>query len=585
MTRESERRANGVLRVPYDALIELCGQEPGVPLFEGRSVEVSERGLHVRTSYVPELGAPLVLRFEDRGREVLAEGEVAWAARGAGGADGGGEFGIRFTALDAQSVGVLSELCAADDARESSESSPHCTPGEPVRLYVDGAGAPMKARVRTGTSRTVNVGSELGMFRVGRRVEIVGSGGERAERTGAKVEALHVVVDPGTGVPELVVTLRYDAPYDDTPEPAIIDKRALDAAAPSERSARTLPVAVAPRLSTPGPLTQVERGGEERPASVGTAKAPGPAGEPPQQEREEDLRISRGAATEAILGGIETLRTALSVAARRAERAGRQGLAWSRGSVKKTAERMRQARTARAAGPAEGAQPAAKARVRTTAAPPPGTRGAATRRSAAAPQGAAGAAESAAASPLSWRSRLRVPTDRRVRAVGGIAALVLIALFLAALGGSKSRGEELAAVSLVEMVEDDAAGGGALVVDVPLFGSVPMAAPADTAWEEVALGKLWGDGMLKAPGTHRAPLLGTPTTLRAGITGRVVRAEVPGTTFAPGGELTVADPRVSSVLATNGPNGASVIVTFAEDVPGFRWRVEGGALELLLSTR
>src|SRR5687768_4467224 len=109
MTDVQERRAKGASRVPIETLVEICGNEPGIPAFEAEAVDVSARGMHLRTAYLPEDGAPLVCRFEDGGREIIVEGVVAWRRQ----AEKGGEFGIKFTALDSRSVDALRELVKA----------------------------------------------------------------------------------------------------------------------------------------------------------------------------------------------------------------------------------------------------------------------------------------------------------------------------------------------------------------------------------------------------------------------------------------------------------------------------------------
>src|SRR5512146_1118740 len=97
MIERQERRARGVNRVPVARLVDICGRDTTVPAFEAESIELSGRGMHVRTPYLPPLGAPLVCRLEDDGREIVVEGVVAWQKDH----EGGGEFGVQFTALDA----------------------------------------------------------------------------------------------------------------------------------------------------------------------------------------------------------------------------------------------------------------------------------------------------------------------------------------------------------------------------------------------------------------------------------------------------------------------------------------------------
>ena len=76
MTDAQERRDPATERVKVATLVEICGNIPGIPVFEAESVDVSARGMHLRTAYLPEAGAPLVCRFESDGREIVVEGTV-----------------------------------------------------------------------------------------------------------------------------------------------------------------------------------------------------------------------------------------------------------------------------------------------------------------------------------------------------------------------------------------------------------------------------------------------------------------------------------------------------------------------------
>ncbi|HEX4340413.1 MAG TPA: PilZ domain-containing protein [Polyangiaceae bacterium] len=233
---KQERRARGVNRVPVARLVDICGRDTTVPAFEAESIELSGRGMHVRTPYLPPLGAPLVCRLEDNGREIVVEGTVAWQRN----CDGGGEFGVQFTALDSGSVEALKTLCGlTDDGADDDEKKAPLVPepsvepalaGMAVKLHIDGLGAPMKARVRKGGSRRVQVGSNLEFLKVGRglQVEDVGQG----QRRGARIDAVSIAIDPQTQVPQLVVALRYEG-EDTTPEPSVIGDEIAEAAPPA----------------------------------------------------------------------------------------------------------------------------------------------------------------------------------------------------------------------------------------------------------------------------------------------------------------------------------------------------------------
>jgi hypothetical protein len=232
MIERQERRAAGVNRVPVARLVDICGRDANVPAFEAESIELSGRGMHVRTPYLPPLGAPLVCRLEDNGREIVVEGTVSWQRT----SDGGGEFGVQFTALDSGSVEALKSLCGltdspSDEQKAPLEPEPSIEPalaGAAVKLHIDGLGAPMKARVRKGGSRRLQVGSNLEFLKVGRGLQVEDV--EQGQRRGAKIDAVSIAIDPQTQVPQLVVALRYDG-EDTTPEPSVIGNDIAEVAA------------------------------------------------------------------------------------------------------------------------------------------------------------------------------------------------------------------------------------------------------------------------------------------------------------------------------------------------------------------
>src|SRR6188768_1036048 len=59
MTQPQERRDPQKQRKSVSTLVEVCGNIPGIPVFEAESVDVSPHGMHLRTAYLPEEGAPL----------------------------------------------------------------------------------------------------------------------------------------------------------------------------------------------------------------------------------------------------------------------------------------------------------------------------------------------------------------------------------------------------------------------------------------------------------------------------------------------------------------------------------------------
>ena len=112
-----------------------------------------------------------------------------------------------------------------------------------MKLHIDGLGAPMKARVRSGGTRKLQVGSNLEFLKVGRGLEIEDV--EQGERRGARIDAVSIAIDPQTQVPQLVVALRYDG-EDTTPEPSVIghEEDGSPRAVPVQASAAAAPVSV-----------------------------------------------------------------------------------------------------------------------------------------------------------------------------------------------------------------------------------------------------------------------------------------------------------------------------------------------------
>jgi hypothetical protein len=219
--------------------------------------------MSVRATHLPELEAPLVMRFQEHGAEVIAEAVVVWRKP----ADAGSAFGVRFTALDSRSVQALKALCQAEPLPESeaddrpegddrdegdeeydTEPAPPAMASAPsslppsarsvtpspapsaVKLHIEGLAAPMQARVRQVGSKQVALASPLEFLRVGRNVDVEDS--TLGPRRRARIDRVDVDVDPESQVPELVVSLRYDStappPRVRTARPPATTSRALE---------------------------------------------------------------------------------------------------------------------------------------------------------------------------------------------------------------------------------------------------------------------------------------------------------------------------------------------------------------------
>jgi hypothetical protein len=225
MNDEQERRVEGVQRIPVQALVEVCGADGNATAFEAESRNVSGRGIGLRTAYLPEVGTPVVCRFDTDGHEVVAEGVIAWRHNQAR----GGECGMRFTALDAKSAQVLGQLCHVDphtngpaysDVQAEQSREPVHKVGTKVKLHIDGLSSPMRARVNQGDSEQLTVKSSLEFLKLGKRLQVEDI--EAGQRSQAYIDGIDVVIDPETGVPSLMVLLRADE-TENTPEPSVID--------------------------------------------------------------------------------------------------------------------------------------------------------------------------------------------------------------------------------------------------------------------------------------------------------------------------------------------------------------------------
>jgi len=216
-----DRRTPGATRVPFEGLVEV-GAAVGTA-FEAHAVNVSKDGMQLRTAYLPEPGQPLSCRFDaGPGESVLASGEVVWSR----GDEQGGEFGIRFTDMDGESLDGLRRIVGLADSPASVER------GGKVRLHIDGLASPMRAKVKESSGGAVTVGSDLAFLQVGKELELedAKSGTKRA----ARIDRVDVAVDSGSNVPQLVVTLSYSgAP---TGERAMGSGAARDSRAPARPS-------------------------------------------------------------------------------------------------------------------------------------------------------------------------------------------------------------------------------------------------------------------------------------------------------------------------------------------------------------
>ncbi|MEO7110564.1 MAG: PilZ domain-containing protein, partial [Polyangiaceae bacterium] len=193
-----ERRGPGA-RVAFETMVEV-GSAAG-PSFEAQALDVSEDGMHLKTSFLPEIGQPLTCRFETGPESsVLASGEVVWRQD----AGDGGEFGVRFTDLDDESAIALNKIAKITIAAEK----PIDQSGTKVRLHIEGLGSPMRAKVKGANRSELTVGSELGFLQVGKELELEDA--LTGKKRPARIDRVDVEIDPETKIPQLVVALKYE---------------------------------------------------------------------------------------------------------------------------------------------------------------------------------------------------------------------------------------------------------------------------------------------------------------------------------------------------------------------------------------
>jgi hypothetical protein len=620
MQQDQERRATGVERVPVEKVVEICGREPGIPAFEAESVELSGRGMHVRTPYLPDLGAPLVCRLEDSGREVVVEGVVAWRNQ----TEGGGEFGIRFTALDSSSVDVLKALCrieldepggaededavpeeaeAAGAAVEDSPAPPLAAPGHAVKLHIDGLGSPMKARVRRGSKRRVHVGSNLEFLKVGRNLQIEDLSND--ERLAALIDGVSIAVDPETDVPQLVVTLRYEGASDTTPSPSVVD--APVAEREKEPEAERPRVMMSASAST-RPLSDLDEPDE------------------PDDLDGDDEDIDRFVQQSAIKEHLETFAVTAGRAARLTSSVlARVGATTADGVgalAQKAGKKVSEVRQSRAK----------RVQRRTAAAPMTG--GGVQRLR---PQ--SGSKRAAEPPPVNTNAKKK----KIALATAGLG--VVLAGAVVVFAGKGKDGARAEAEAAAVTAQPSAAAGEAapatvveppamkvtaaaepkqdgprkneqgIVADVPLFGPTPMAtmepAPLEPPDDDIDAAdegsdvpdesfdkpvespkkgssdhlKAWGHGRLHLPFVHRIKLDEPGTALEG------AKRSTGFTVFLPkrkllqtGKAISRRDDRIIEVRTSNEPRGARVTFVFQGQVPAYKARLKGQYIEFFISS-
>lgn len=204
MSNAHDRRASGTSRMPFEAMVEMVGTLG--PSYEAQAVNLSEEGMQLRGAYLPEVGQPVMCRFDAGGElTVTAAGEVLWRED----LGSGGEFGIRFTNLDGASTVALQRILGMQEDAAQGVSLAAAESGRKVRLHIEGLASPMRARIKEQRGPGgVTAYTELGFLRMDRPLSLEDA--QSGQRRPALIEKVEVEVDGSSKVPQLVFGLRYD---------------------------------------------------------------------------------------------------------------------------------------------------------------------------------------------------------------------------------------------------------------------------------------------------------------------------------------------------------------------------------------
>jgi hypothetical protein len=575
-----ERRKSRA-RVTFEAAVTASDSNGGAA-FEAESMDVSPEGMRLRTAFVPEVGERLVCRFDGPNGEVIVEGEVTWRNVEAK----GGEIGVQFTALDNATEEAVRALCkelALPEEKDEKGASP--SKGARVRLHIEGLASPMKARVRDGDDKETLVGSNLEFLKVGRSLELedVEKGGRRE----AFVDHVKVEVDPTSGVPQLVVALRY--------EPTARSAKAEPGKSerPAERPSAT--VATVPRL---------------KPTTLAKEKEPEP-------EIDEDSSLDAEAVSDHP-GDIGDEKRGLAKMGASAANAGRfvtgkMGPALSgfgtsaRGAMARLLDSVRKRREEKAD------QKKKDAPRRMTAPAPSGGLKAEGKRLV---RDDVDDDESMTPPPAKKNKKAALMGS----ALGLLAVLAVFGITrFVAMRNNATTAEPQASASAAPALPAAPAGaadGAVATANVPLFGAtplstteaVPTAAPSgsavagneaepggaqaanDDADDEGGGGnadgtKEWGEGNVKSPTTLRVKLDGDISGFNGAKGAMGFTIVLPGRRIlSSAGELQKKDKRIATFQVANKPGGAELMIQFKDGVPAYLARAKGNKLEIMLGT-
>lgn len=550
MSTTHDRRAPGTARMPFDAMVEVGGALG--PSFEAQAVNLSEEGMSLRTAYLPEVGQPVMCRFDaGQGMTVIAAGEVLWKDD----MGDGGEFGIRFTNLDAASTVALQRIVGM---AEEGQLPPATDAGRKVRLHIEGLASPMRARIKDQMASGVTAYSELGFLQMGKPLELEDAVSGR--RRPALIDRVEVELGEGSRIPQLVVSLRYD---DEDGRAASLAAVEVPIEAPGDPT---------PRDHAPAMEASAEDEHEHEPRDEPEAHA-----EPPTAE-------ARTAADDASLE--EESNGLKSAFARNAAKVTPAVLAWAKRA--KVTAALLAARARRGAGGGKDVE----IPVRRTTAPAPGgglhTSGRKVIRGGTADERFAEAAETSQKSGL-------LPITKKKAAVAASIGVAAVLLFIALR-------KPAPAPQLASAPPDNAAVAAADAPEPAVADAPPANAPVPPPVDPLAAAAMNNGGSSSYPSRP-----GKPTPFTNGPVGshpNVIKIKMDGPVEAilgatqptgftivtpnrrvmdPTSSFTSKDSRIEGVHIANEGGSAELNVTFKDGVPNYVVRARGETLELVLA--
>jgi len=202
MISTSERRqgepAREHARIPCTIPVELT-HDDRTPAFEADAVDLSAGGLSLRSTSLPEIGAQLHCRFDTLpgGTRISGRGEVVWAKPSG---DRSGEFGLRFTQIDARAQALISEMIAERVATGGIVMQPQ--PRMATLEFEENEG-PITAKLTKAFGRDVVFEQPLDVLALGRGVVA------HADKTLGHGNILRVDLRMDNGTPTLALTVRF----------------------------------------------------------------------------------------------------------------------------------------------------------------------------------------------------------------------------------------------------------------------------------------------------------------------------------------------------------------------------------------